>query len=220
MVQVPAQGLIFSYGEMRRDPAVLRAVEDQLLAEQGYLCAYTGRRLDRENFHIEHLRPQKPPTGTGAFDLGHDTDYGNMVACWPEPNCASPAEFGAVKKANWPTPQEISSFLSPLHPRAGSAFRFEFNGEISVAYPADSAANTTLAKLHLTHKELVALRRNAIRGAITPNGKPLARPQLEKLLTVMSRDEADLAAGGEVQLRAFCFAIKPHVERLASAGAK
>lgn len=213
MVAAPAPGLVFTYREMRRDPAVLEAVEDRLLTEQGCLCAYTGRRLDRENFHIEHLLPQNPPTGT--FYHGHDTDYQNMVACWPEPNRPSEPEYGAVPKRNWPGPDQVASFLSPLLPRAGIAFRFKLTGEIAAANPADAAAAATLEKLHLDHKELVALRRSALIGALTPKGKLLSRPQLQKLVREMTNDEASLAAGNNVRLRAFCFVIKPHAQRLA-----
>jgi len=56
----------YGYNLMRQDAAVREAVEDALLAEQGFLCAYTGMRIDRGLFHIEHLIPQSHCSGIYA----------------------------------------------------------------------------------------------------------------------------------------------------------
>lgn len=215
MAATPTSGQPFTYAAMRRDLRVLKAVEESLLAEQGYICAYTGHRLRENNFHIEHLLPQNPPTGT-AFPRGHDTDYHNMVACWPGPNRPAPAQYGAVAKDCWPTPKEELDFLSPLAPRADSAYKFSRTGEISVANPNDDAAEKTLKKLNLNNKELIDMRRQAIIGALAPRSRPITRAQAAKLLREMDKDEGTLKEGGDAQLRAFCFAIKPHLRKQAA----
>jgi uncharacterized protein (TIGR02646 family) len=216
MAKDPGLGMVFTYNEMRRDTAVLAAVEDALLSEQGRICAYTGRLLVRGNFHVEHLLPQHPPPGT-EFYRGHDTHYDNLVACWPEPNHVPRPEYGAVYKENWPSPDEVGDFLSPLHPRCGAAYTFGRLGEISLVNPADDAAGKTRDKLNLNHAELCALRRSTILGALEPNGKRLTLSQVEKVLRELEKDEARLDAGdNDVQLRRFCFAIRPLAARLAS----
>jgi uncharacterized protein (TIGR02646 family) len=207
--------MAFTYNEMRKDPVALAAVQDGLLSEQGWICAYTGRRLDRNNFHIEHLLPQHPPPGT-AFYHGHDTDYKNLVACWPEPNRASRPEYGAVLKDNWPNPDEAGDFLQPTNLRCGAAYTFERSGKLSLVNPADNAAGKTSEVLKLNHDELRDLRKSAIRGALEPKGRHLTLLQVQKLLREAENDEARLDAGHNMKLRAFCFAIRPQAVRLAS----
>ena len=105
-------GMDCTYAEMRRDHDVLRAVEDGLSMEQGGICAYTGIRIVRTrqsgstlqrdvNFHIEHLVPQTYCT------YGQDTEYANLVACWPGPNCQS-----------LPAPEATSSTSSDIGRKA------------------------------------------------------------------------------------------------------
>lgn len=47
--------LNFGYGLIDRDlrETILRS----LVEEQGWLCAYTGRRIALDRCHIEHLKP-------------------------------------------------------------------------------------------------------------------------------------------------------------------
>jgi len=38
---------------------VKEAIKKRLLRDQGWLCCYTGLRIEMESTHIEHLKPQQ-----------------------------------------------------------------------------------------------------------------------------------------------------------------
>lgn len=200
-----------TYEEMRRDPAVVNAVEDSLLAEQGELCAYTGIRIakreDKPSFHLEHLRPQR------HCSAGQDTDYGNLVACWPRPNCTVNAEYGARKKDHWPSPAEEHLFLSPLREGCGQRIVFNRMGEVQAVSEGDSAAKETIARLGLDHPELTELRRKEIEGALRSLSGNSALARARKLRREMQQDLAALQRGEAAQLMPFCFAIERALER-------
>ena len=202
----------FTYDEMRRNPNVLRAVEEALIAEQGEICAYTGIRIrvlegGSPGFHIEHLNPQT------HCRRGEDTDYANLVACWPEPNSKVRADYGAGKKGNWPPPDQSRNFVSPLRTDCSERFAYSRTGRITAARNGDTAAITTIKKLGLNHKELAAKRREAIRGALMPQGRLLKLKEARRIQQAMERAEEDLNRGENVLLREFCFAIKPAIDR-------
>lgn len=217
----------FHYSAMRRDKVVLKKVEDGLFAEQGGICAYTGRMIGRNGkwghagFHMEHLTPQK----CGA--IGQDTDYLNIVACWPEPNQKEATEYGAVKKDDWPAPEEAALFVSPLDEGCSAKFRFVDRQDpaedgkdskhsiwMEPSNEGDDAAIETIKRINLNHRELRDLRWNAVFGALNPTGNaflPLA--DLEKVATVMDRMAESLDAGADVKLDPFCFAVRQAIDR-------
>lgn len=203
----------FNYDAMRRAPAVIAAVNHRLFEEQGGICAYTGIRLtflgDGEPwFHIEHLKAQD------HCERGEDTDHGNMVACWPEPNRKIGVEYGAVKKGKWPLPADVAKFVSPLREDCSVRFAYKRKGEIEAVRADDAAAVDTIKELGLDHKELRALRREAIRGALEPKRRQwLKLAEARKIKAEMERAEAELNSGGNVSLRAFCFVINPVIDR-------
>lgn len=209
-------GMECTYDELRRAPAVLEAVEEQLCAEQGGLCAYTGRGLSlsrgvggerRVGFHLEHLTPQMHCV------YGQDADISNLVACWPPPN-GPKAPYGAHEKDHWPSPQEAHLFVSPLDPTCGQRLRFRANGVVEPANEQDEAAAETVRRLGLDHPTLVALRRGAIQGTLSPRmGQRLTAAQTRTLLQRLGQDEADLERGLPVRLREFCFALRHALER-------
>lgn len=205
-----------TYEELRKDKAVLESVEDGLFAEQGKICAYTGLHisLDPEpprnvDFHLEHLLPQTPY----KHIYGQDADYGNLVACWPRPNCGFAPAFGAVAKGDWPSPKEKHLFVSPLDPGCTERFSFNHRGEIAPTDEKDEAAKTTIEKLGLDHATLTELRRDAIRGALQPGGRFLTADQLRRLLAKLRADAAELDRGGAVRLPAFSFVIEQVLPR-------
>jgi uncharacterized protein (TIGR02646 family) len=209
-----ADGFEFTYEAMRRDDTVVKDVEKGLHGEQGAICAYTGRRIQlragpprKVGFHLEHLKPQE------HCEEGEDTDYNNLVACWPEPNSTESAAFGAVFKANWPSPSEDHLFVSPLRANCTSRFFFNRQGQIEAAQGTDQAAAETIRQLGLDHKELTALRKAAIQGALHPGGRPITLAEVEKLRREMDQDEEELNRGGMIKLSPFCFAIRPQLER-------
>jgi hypothetical protein len=113
-------GMDCTYDELRRDAATIAAVEDSLFAEQGGICAYTGYPLTLESaprevgFHCEHLKSQKRCRELDGAHYGEDTDYQNLVACWPWPNFGSKLPWGADRKGAWPATAEAHLFVSPL----------------------------------------------------------------------------------------------------------
>ncbi len=212
LAQSRSEGMECTYEEMRKEPAVLKAVEEGLFQEQGGLCAYTGTKLEMEarvggvDFHLEHLIPQ---THCG---YGQDAAYDNLVACWPRPNCEFEPMYGARKKGDWPSPAERHLFISPLDLSCSARFSFNRRGEISAA-TGDKAAETTIEKLGLQDPTLTALRANAIRGVLAPSTRQIKLNQARKLLSVMEADAAKLDRGESVRLQPYCFAIQQALVR-------
>lgn len=227
-----------TYGAMRAEPDVLAAVEEGLVAEQGGLCAYTGIRirlnkdadgLSHPTFHLEHLRAQtltkqeRKPGEPDPASYGEDADYGNLVACWPQPNCGFAPTFGAVQKGNWPASAEAHLFLSPLRADCAARFKFHSNGRMTATSDSDLRATTTITKLNLGHvpkgtaklplHPLTELRRTYIAGVLRPPGRSLSLADAQKLLRDMRREEAQVDGGGTAELMEFCFAVKPALER-------
>ena len=218
------EGMECTYEEMRRVSTVLEAVEDNVFAEQGGICAYTGHRLgltpaqpskgiQREaNFHIEHLIPQmycQVEYGT----YGKDTEYDNLVACWPRPNCGFEPAYGARKKGGWPSVAEQAQFVSPLRADCSARFAYNHRGEISAAHINDAATNETIDRLGLKHPTLTALRREAIRGTLNPASRPIKLTEARRLLQRMQQDSNHVNQGISTRLMPFCFAIQPALER-------
>jgi hypothetical protein len=70
-------------------------LKEQLLAEQGFLCAYTGRGVADDDSHIEHLKPQN------KCESGEDVNYRNLVACFPVDGGDVSYGYGAPVKGGW-----------------------------------------------------------------------------------------------------------------------
>lgn len=202
-----------NYTKLRTFRIEMKDIEDSLLAEQGHICAYTGRRISIENpedqnsrnvkFHIEHLKPQK------RCFRGEDVEYRNLVACWPAPNQSYEPEFGARKKGDWPGPEEERLFLSPLEPSCSRRFLFKKNGKIEPADQNDVAAKMTIKKLGLDNKTLTAYRKNQLEGMLHPRGKnkgQITKRDAEEQYQKLERELKELHEGGSVRLAEYCFA--------------
>ena len=142
---------------------------DSLLKEQGYVCAYTLKRISNESAHVEHLKPQtlcKSEDGvreaTGQRRLREDIAWNNMVACFPEPNPVARPEYGAVKKDKW---WHAVDFVSPLLPNCEDRFQYSPDGTISSLLPTDTPARTTIQNIGLDNKKLCELRKAAFMSA-------------------------------------------------------
>jgi uncharacterized protein (TIGR02646 family) len=178
-------------------------VQDALLSEQGFICAYTGIRIDKDKSHIEHLKPR-------SHDWNGDTDvrYDNMVACYPkEGGCP----FGAMHKGSWPSPAEWEDFITPLEDRCAHCFRYGTNGSVRAVGDLD-AAKKTIDKLNLDHPELQNLRRDAIEGVLesfdqtNPQALRAAiRKRMEQLRRSMRRESPN-------RLAPFVFALVDALE--------
>src|SRR5262245_25782450 len=118
-----ANDINFHYKLIDRDTH--QAIIDALLQEQGWLCAYTGVRIEVDRCHIEHVKAQDHCTP------GETVAYVNMVACYPAPNPKSKTPYGAEKKGSWPAPAEQHLFVSPLDRSCETRFLFNSHGEVT-----------------------------------------------------------------------------------------
>lgn len=185
----------WSYDDM---PAPVRsAVLASLVREQGGLCCYTGRRIDVQSAHIEHLKPQ-------ALCVNHeDTEYVNLLAAFPAPNVPVQCKYGAHAKKDW---YDELRFVHPLRQECERRFRFRTNGKITPADNTDAAATETIRQLALDHSELVGLRKTAIDEALFD--VKLSRAQIIRLRDAMNERD------GNGLFRPFCFAVRQACEKL------
>lgn len=124
------------------------AIKQTLLVEQGYLCAYTMKRITIDDCHIEHINPQ-------SVYPEQDIDYGNMIACFPKDGGDVTQGYGAPIKAG----NIVEGFVSPLRQDCELRFSFTENGHIQAK---DDVANETIKLLNLGHQTLVEYRQAAI----------------------------------------------------------
>ena len=124
------------------------AIKSSLLVEQGYLCAYTMKRITAEDCHIEHIKPQ-------SLYPEQDIDYENMIACFPKDGGDVAQGYGAPIKAG----HTVDGFVSPLRQDCEARFAFTENGQIQAK---DDAAGNTIDLLNLDHQTLVEYRQAAI----------------------------------------------------------
>lgn len=203
-------GINFGYDAIRQSPNVVNCLLDSLLAEQGGLCAYTGRRIGRDSAHVEHLIPQ------AHCGRGQDVAYGNMAACWPQPN-GPHGQYGAHAKGGWPSPAGAAMFVSPLSNNCEARFGFNQRGEIKPANPADQAAAATIEKLKLDHKLLTALRGREIESVLGTM-RSLTLKEARQRLRSIQEAEAVLTGGAEVALDPYCFALQQALAHFIKAG--
>ncbi len=193
----------FGYALMRGSHKVVVAVSNSLLLEQGWLCAYTGLRIELDSCHIEHIKAQTHcvPSETVA--------YNNMGACFPEPNPKSKTPYGAEKKGSWPPPSEQHLFVSPLDQSCETRFLFNLHGQIR-STDDDQAAKTTIKKLGLDHPKLESYRKLAIQGTLGKSNNLHIKDARKRLRRLQSQQNG--------RLEPFCFvlvqALKKHIKRL------
>lgn len=185
----------WGYGDMPSE--VRTAIKARLLAEQGGLCCYTGRKITLQGSHIEHLKPQSLCTDH------EDTDYQNMLAAHPSsdpgiPHCA----YGAHARTNW---YDALLFVHPLRPNCEQRLRYRDDGRVTPHSQDDEGAVETIRKLRLDHPEIQQMRKQAIYEALF--AKQLSEAQVRRLMAAM--DERD----GNGNFRAFCFVIKQACEK-------
>ncbi|MCW3108226.1 MAG: hypothetical protein JWQ09_2732 [Segetibacter sp.] len=144
-----------------------KPVKKALLKEQGYICAYTLKRISLDSCHIEHIKPEElcRQHMADGIETVSDLDYTNMVACFPkEAPKGIPKEkyFGAIKKDdNWVN--NGSDYVLPLQVNCESNFSYNKNG--GVEGTTDRGRNT-VSLLALDHVVLVYERKTAIENFI------------------------------------------------------
>jgi uncharacterized protein (TIGR02646 family) len=186
------------------DSNLRQVVRLALILEQRGLCAYTGRRIDATNCHIEHPKPQ-----THCLN-GEDVFYSNMLACVPAPN-APGLPYGAHKKGSWPAPTQESLFVSPLRSDCTERFSFTLRGEIHPTNPADEAAKETIKRLGLDHAQLIQLRKAAIDAILVIQGRGPASVDLKVARRRINQLKAAEQSNGILEV--FCFVLKQALEK-------
>lgn len=175
-----------------------------LVAEQGRLCAYTGRRIDEASCHIEHPKPQAHCMN------GEDVSFANMLACVPAPN-APGLPYGAHKKGSWPDATEEALFVSPLRPSCEERFSFTLSGEIRASSPADAAAKETIDRLGLNHTLMQQFRKAAIEATLGIRGRGHASLNLHSARARLNGLRA--AERNRSPLEPFCFVLKQALQK-------
>jgi uncharacterized protein (TIGR02646 family) len=139
-----------TYGNLSGDTK--KAVKDVMMKEQGYLCCYCERRIDDDDSHIEHFRPQS----NSDIDA---LDFSNLLcSCQNQLKKGVPRHCGNLKE-DW---FDASLLVSPLVPDCESRFAFTGDGAIKPSLSIDTAAIETIKRLGLAIPKLNALRAYAI----------------------------------------------------------
>jgi len=190
-------------------------LREALLQEQGWLCAYTMRRIDSDNSHVEHIKPEWVCHLEG---VGVDLDYSNLVACFPRDGMTRQCRYGAQQKDDW-WDNNGTDFVSPLHPSCESKFQFDLDGSIR-AVRGTGAALTTIRVLRLDHPNLTEDRRRVLQEFIYgPNGdNPLSVARASRAIPLICHRE------GAGSFYEFCIAIRDglnqHIQHMNSLARK
>jgi uncharacterized protein (TIGR02646 family) len=122
-------------------------VHEALLAEQGLVCTYCGKRITTgyQSSHIEHFRP-KSQYGALRFD------WTNLFAsCGPTGKANTPKTCGDAK-GKW-DPEGIAH-VNPTDPQCAQRFSYDGNGAITPTTSRDVEAQTMIDKLRLDDSSL------------------------------------------------------------------
>ncbi|KAM3114840.1 retron system putative HNH endonuclease [Phormidesmis sp. 146-33] len=160
---------------------------EALLIEQGYICCYCGRRIDRQSSHIEHFQPR-----THYPELA--LEYTNFLAScpgYPEDEASQsgsqPAqEHCGQKKGAW---YDQNLTISPLIENCADYFRYTKDGQILTSDIASMqpAAQETIQQLGLDYSSLRRARARVIEAIEPPDG--LTPDEAQKL--IQSYEELD-----------------------------
>jgi uncharacterized protein (TIGR02646 family) len=136
-------------------PEVNGALKAALVAEQGHICCYCGRRLLPGDYHIEHLVPRHGAMGDPSLTFV----YRNLLAsCQANLMRKDPRHCGTAK-ADW---YVAAVFVSPVDPGCEGRFFYDLDGKVRGADPVDEGAKETIACLDLDGARLRGLRRKVI----------------------------------------------------------
>lgn len=132
--------------------ALKQDVKEALMDEQGYICCYCERRIQNNNAHIEHFRPQSDPETDSL-------DYSNMLcSCQRTLKKGAPRHCGNLK-SYW---YDEELLVSPLDPDCEERFLYHADGRIKAADRHDASAWETIEHLGLGISKLNDLRAKAI----------------------------------------------------------
>jgi len=176
-----------------------RSLHQALLREQGWLCAYTMRRIDKSSSHIEHIKPESV---CRSERIGLDLDYKNLLACFPLDGMGRKYRYGAQWKANWWN-DNGAEFVLPLSSSCESRFRFYVDGKIEPVGNHRSAI-TTISVLGLDHASLTEDRKRVIEEFVygPTHDDPITPAQAQGAIRTICKANA---AG---RFHEFCVAIR------------
>ncbi len=127
-------------------------LSNSLREEQGFICCYCERRIDKYNSHIEHF---KPKSKFPSFEL----DYSNLLcSCQKHLKPGEPRHCGN-SKGDW---FDENLLISPLDTDCEQHFKYTFDGWILPSDSSNNKAITTIEKLQLNIPKLIDLRKNVI----------------------------------------------------------
>ena len=138
--------------------SIKRQVKNSLMAEQGYICCYCGRRIDRDNSMIEHFKPK----AEGLFpEL--QLEYSNLLA-----SCQGGRleREGKTKKEKKKYPLSCDAKkdnriieVCPTDPNCEAYFEYDEDGEI---FGTNKQAKWAIEILGLNNEFLKNQRKAAI----------------------------------------------------------
>jgi len=130
-------------GEIKKD------LKKSLMDEQGYICCYCESRVDYDQSHIEHFKPQ-------SLHTDESLNYDNLLcSCQKDLEQGEPRHCGNLK-GDW---FDKALLISPLDPNCENRFDYTPDGHIK---SQDQAAEETIKKLGLNIPKLIDLRKKAI----------------------------------------------------------
>ncbi len=172
-----------TYSDMDKDPEnkdLKKEVLENLMVEQGHLCAYCMRRIPEkrqlpQGVHpvtIEHWYPQNPDS---KEDIGQGLDYRNMFAvCAGNRGCGDKRNLTCdAKRGNEPLK------VNPCRPDTLRGISYKANGEI---YSTDATVNEDLTKRLNLNCQAVSLpqsRKAALNGLLKDIKKQHAKGNIK-----------------------------------------
>jgi uncharacterized protein (TIGR02646 family) len=193
--QIPENLDYRNLGSVERTP-----IKEALLTEQGFICAYTLKRISKDTCHIEHIKPEglcRQHTKEG-YDSCTDLDYLNMVACFPKDGMPNHNRYGAQFKDDW-WENDGKDFISPFVINCEDQFSFNSKGEI---IGLTNSAKKTIEILKLDHDSLIEDRKRAIQAFIfDDNQKPISKAKAQAAVSEITQ----LRSGRYAQ---YCLPIK------------
>ncbi len=178
-----------------------KPIKEALLKEQGFICAYTLKRIGLDTSHIEHLKPEElcRKQMEEGIETVSDLDYSNMVACFPKEapkGIAKHKYFGAIKKDDY-WENDGKDYILPNQSNCEDHFKYTKVGGVEGL--TDKGKNT-VELLGLSHPILIDERNKAIENFI---GK--SNP-IKKVKTIHAITEIDKMSDGKYA--EFCIPIK------------
>lgn len=185
-------------------------IKAALLREQGYLCAYSMKRISSSNSHIEHIKPESlcRKHKEEGIDTVSDLDYSNMLACFPSDRVKARIPYGAHEKDDWWI-NDGRGFISPLIANCEAHFSFDMKG---VIFGKTDSGKQTIDILKLDHGTLTADRKRAIEAFIfDKHQKPITKSKAQIAIKEMTNLQGDKYPEYCICLK---FALLEHVVKL------